>query len=398
MKIFKFELKRFILNKRNRYLLTLISVLVVFYAAYSTISLLNLFSRSYLTELSQTAQSNEKSLTDSIKSFQDSIQSSKNQSEISNNNTSIYYMNKLKILYHSQVQVLETKNINRYYDLQKQIDIITLKENQNSMPQSGLIQQNFELKQDIKYIQLVQKRHLDFEIMPSVQAHAFGNFQQQFVPILSSALFIVLFASMVSITVASGYEANENRWYRFADIDLKKNLIVKVFAGTVATYVWLVVASIAYFIVIATVNGVGSWNYPAYLGDVNVTTGFMLTNISISNGILDIGCVFYLFFVLLFLASLGALISVFVKRSMVVFGVISLLVLGYSMIENISWLVPFQPYIPMSYFSPLKLFGNPTSFAGKYSVLVGVVYLTLLSVIFMLIAGFVIKNQRMRKL
>lgn len=43
MKYFKFELKKFILNKRNRYLLALISSLIIVYSVYNTISFTNIF-------------------------------------------------------------------------------------------------------------------------------------------------------------------------------------------------------------------------------------------------------------------------------------------------------------------------------------------------------------------
>lgn len=255
--------------------------------------------------------------------------------------------------------------------------------------------QDKALKQEIKYITTVQERHLNFEVMASMQSHAFGNFHQQFIPILSSSLFIVLFSSMISILVASGYESKENRFYRFAGIDLRKNLLIKVLSGTLATFAWILLSSIVYFLIIGVVNGFGAWNYPAYLGNVDFMR-FTLTNITIANGILDLGSVFYLFFVILFLASLGALISVFVKRSMVVVGVIALFVMGYSMIGKVSWIISIKRFIPFSYFEPLKLFGNPTDLFGRYSLVVGASYLFVLSALFLSISIFVLKNQKIR--
>lgn len=66
MKYFKFELKKFILNKRNRYLLALISSLIIVYSVYNTISFTNIFKNN-ITSLVQEVQTNEKSVRITLK-------------------------------------------------------------------------------------------------------------------------------------------------------------------------------------------------------------------------------------------------------------------------------------------------------------------------------------------
>ena len=385
MKDFKFELKKFILNKKNRYILVLISAIIVGYSTYTTISFTSLFSNN-TASLLQDVQDNEKSVQDNIKNNEDILKDAKTSAARDQLNDTLNYYKEQNIIYEKQVTALNANHINEYFRLQKKVDQLLLN------AENG---QDKALKQEIKYITTVQERHLNFEVMASMQSHAFGNFHQQFIPILSSSLFIVLFSSMISILVASGYESKENRFYRFAGIDLRKNLLIKVLSGTLATFAWILLSSIVYFLIIGVVNGFGAWNYPAYLGNVDFMR-FTLTNITIANGILDLGSVFYLFFVILFLASLGALISVFVKRSMVVVGVIALFVMGYSMIGKVSWIISIKRFIPFSYFEPLKLFGNPTDLFGRYSLVVGASYLFVLSALFLSISIFVLKNQKIR--
>ncbi|CAM3114796.1 ABC transporter permease [Lactococcus hircilactis] len=385
MKDFKFELKKFILNKKNRYILVLISAIIVGYSTYATISFTSLFSNN-TASLLQDVQDNEKSVQDNIKNNEDILKDAKTSAARDQLNDTLNYYKEQNIIYEKQVTALNANHINEYFRLQKKVDQLLLN------AENG---QDKALKQEIKYITTVQERHLNFEVMASMQSHAFGNFHQQFIPILSSSLFIVLFSSMISILVASGYESKENRFYRFAGIDLRKNLLIKVLSGTLATFAWILLSSIVYFLIIGVVNGFGAWNYPAYLGNVDFMR-FTLTNITIANGILDLGSVFYLFFVILFLASLGALISVFVKRSMVVVGVIALFVMGYSMIGKVSWIISIKRFIPFSYFEPLKLFGNPTDLFGRYSLVVGASYLFVLSALFLSISIFVLKNQKIR--
>ena len=393
MKYFKFELKKFILNKRNRYLLALISSLIIVYSVYNTISFTNIFKNN-ITTLAQEVQTTEKTVQDNIETTEESLKTTKVKAESDDLNNTLSDLNQEDNIYQKQIAAIGANDINEYYHLQKEIDQLYFKQ-YGSQSSSG---QDKFVKEELKYIKTVQERKLDFEAIPTMQSHAFGNFHQQFIPILTSSLFIVLFASMVSILVATSYESKENRFYRFAGIDLQKNLIIKVLSGTLATFAWIIISSIIYFLVIGVVNGFGAWIYPAYLGDSDLKTGFTLTNLTIPNGILDLGSILYLFFVIFFLASLGALISVFVKRSMVVVGVIALFVMGYSMIGDVPWIISIRRFVPFSYFEPLKLFGNPSALFGKYSILIGAGYLLSLSVLFLLISVFIIKNQKTRRI
>ena len=245
MKYFKFELKKFILNKRNRYLLALISSLIIVYSVYNTISFTNIFKNN-ITTLAQEVQTTEKTVQDNIETTEESLKTTKVKAESDDLNNTLSDLNQEDNIYQKQIAAIGANDINEYYHLQKEIDQLYFKQNGNK---SSSGQDKF-LKAEIKYIKTVQERKLDFEAMPTMQSHAFGNFHQQFIPILTSSLFIVLFASMVSILVATSYESKENRFYRFAGIDLQKNLIIKVLSGTLATFAWIIISSIIYFLVI----------------------------------------------------------------------------------------------------------------------------------------------------
>ncbi|MDN6065633.1 MAG: ABC transporter permease, partial [Lactococcus lactis] len=80
MKYFKFELKKFILNKRNRYLLALISSLIIVYSVYNTISFTNIFKNN-ITSLVQEVQTNEKSVQDNIETTEESLKTTKVKAE-----------------------------------------------------------------------------------------------------------------------------------------------------------------------------------------------------------------------------------------------------------------------------------------------------------------------------
>lgn len=190
MKYFKFELKKFILNKRNRYLLALISSLIVVYSIYTTISFSDIVGDN-TTTLLQGVQTTEMSVQDNIKNTEDILKTTKVKAELADLNDSLNYYLQEDNIYQKQIAVINANDINGYYRLQKEVDQLLLKQYGN---QSSSGQDKF-LKAEIKYIKTVQERKLDFEAIPTMQSHAFGNFHQQFIPILTSSLFIVLFAS-----------------------------------------------------------------------------------------------------------------------------------------------------------------------------------------------------------
>ncbi|MGF2129954.1 hypothetical protein ACQUED_10030 [Lactococcus lactis] len=185
MKYFKFELKKFILNKRNRYLLALISSLIIVYSVYNTISFTNIFKNN-ITSLVQEVQTNEKSVQDNIETTEESLKTTKVKAEDDNLNNTLSDLKQKDNIYQKQIAAIGVNDINEYYHLQKEIDQLYFKQNGN---QSSSGQDKF-LKAEIKYIKTVQERKLDFEAMPTMQSHAFGNFHQQFIPILTSSLFM----------------------------------------------------------------------------------------------------------------------------------------------------------------------------------------------------------------
>lgn len=388
MKLFNFEFKRFVSSKRNKYLLAIISLLIVGYGAYQTLYEVNTLKNTIQIQLKQGAKFNKNSASSAISKMKALLKSSKSEEERNSLTSSLTSFQEDLEIYKKQIIAINTNKINEYYSLQAQLDNITLNRNAGQSQQAYIIQADNWANQELSYIRAVQKRRLNFEGTATTQMHSFGNFQQQFLPLLFSSLFIVLFASMVSITIASGLEKAENRTYYFMGISRSEDLFSKVFAGTLVTYGWILLASLVYFMVIGFVNGFGAWNYPAYLSN----------NIVIANGIVDGISLLYFLLIIIFLASLGALISALAKKSLVVVAVIAILVIGYSMIENVKWMKPLQRFIPMSYFNPSNLLNNPSSLFGKSSLIIGVIYLLGLSVIFLELANLVFKNYKIRRL
>ncbi|MRM77273.1 ABC transporter permease, partial [Lactococcus lactis subsp. cremoris] len=163
MKYFKFELKKFILNKRNRYLLALISSLIIVYSVYNTISFTNIFKNN-ITTLAQEVQTTEKTVQDNIETTEESLKTTKVKAESDDLNNTLSDLNQEDNIYQKQIAAIGANDINEYYHLQKEIDQLYFKQNGNK---SSSGQDKF-LKAEIKYIKTVQERKLDFEAMPTM--------------------------------------------------------------------------------------------------------------------------------------------------------------------------------------------------------------------------------------
>lgn len=253
-------------------------------------------------------------------------------------------------------------------------------------------------KEDNEYIELVQSKHLSFEVNPLNQMHAFGFFQQQELNSgFFTIVFVFLYVLMLSPALASDFETKESRFYFFKRIGSLKNITQKILASVSSTYVWLLLLGLIIFLAIGVMNGFGTPNYPAYLIN-NVFLSAKVDNMSISNGRVILISLLYLPLVLSFLAALGSFISMCVKKSLVVAGVMAVLLVGYSFIRNIDFIQPFRKFIPFNYLNPIELLCHPKYLFGSDSLVIGVVYLLGLSLVFIWMSHILLKRYKIRRL
>lgn len=145
-----------------------------------------------------------------------------------------------------------------------------------------------------------------------------------------------------------------------------------------ATFLGILLLSFVDVIIVGLENGFGSWDYPAYL--VNIWSNpasdpTLPDNMAISVGSVIVLSMLYLFVVLLFLATLGAVIAVIFKRSMVVIGIMALIILGWASIASFSEIQMIKRCLPFSYLNPVELLCQPKYLFGNLSYFVGFINL-----------------------
>lgn len=202
--MFIFELKKFMINKRN----------VIMFLALSFVLLFTLYFSFFKTGLSRSIffQQAETSTQTILTTDTQSLTSHKlNEEEIAFQKDNIQLLSQ-------QIKALETKNINQYFDLQLQLD----KKLRKLSLDNGLGITSDVLKRnavEISYLSLVKSRKLSFEIMPTVQFNTFGQFvgftlESNYF----TTLFLLLFSFLVSTTVAFYIENKEIMTYKFLNI------------------------------------------------------------------------------------------------------------------------------------------------------------------------------------
>lgn len=380
----RFEIKKFFYSKKNLIVLGLLGLLLIISHFFYLNSSFNIESSKF-----PMIESIKYGISKGREKLQDSSYPEDLRAEAENN---------IKI-YNQQIAALKANRFNDYFEMQNKLEFQLLNHGKDD-PQ--MKEQNRQLKQSINYYNLVKKRHLDFELQPGAQILAFGAFIGTPLASMFTSMYLLIFAVLISVQISTHFESKEFLFYDFAKISRRKTLLQKVSAALFVTFSGILLISVVDIISVGLMNGFGSLNYPGYLINFKGVDGVMGTwkvdNMAIPNGQVILICLLYLFLILVFLSALGALLSVLFKKSLVVVGVIAVLIVGWSLIEKKDYMQFARPYVPMSYLDPKELLCNPAYLFGKSSLIVGVIYLLVLSAICFLLASILLKNYKVRRI
>ncbi|GAB2024225.1 ABC transporter permease [Lactovum odontotermitis] len=381
-----FELKKFVYNKKNLIVFAILALLLIGTHLFILNSSMNVdsFKQNKVGEIKYGISKAEESLQ-KIDYPEDLKSETKNNIET----------------YTQQIEALKSNHFNDYFKLQNQLDHQLLEHGKDD-PQFK--EQNAILQQNINYYNLVKSRHLDFELEPGAQIRAFGAFINASLYSMFTSIYLMIFSVLVSVQISTYFENKEFLFYDFAKIPRKKSLFHKVIAAVVVTFGWLLIVGIMDIVIVGLMNGFGDLNYPGFLinfaktaRDVE-TSGWKVDNMAIPNGEIILISLLYLLLILIFLSSIGAFLSTIFKKSLVVVGLLAVLIIGWSLVADEKSVQFIRPYVPMSYLNPRELLCNPFYLFGKNSLMVGVIYLTLMSIICYFAANLLLKKHKIRRI
>lgn len=126
-----------------------------------------------------------------------------------------------------------------------------------------------------------------------------------------------------------------------------KNIIFYHFSSNVFTLILChIISSLFYIVGVGFFNGFDSINYPSGIPGISLVRKEIVDTIYLIWGLL----------VLMFIVSFGILLSVLLRKSLLVIGVFSIIFLGYDMLKKQEFMTNILKYLPMSYFNPTENF------------------------------------------
>jgi ABC-2 type transport system permease protein len=395
MNLIRFEIKKFFLNKKNLILFAVFSSLLLGGRLQQEFQANNLKNnhQAAIQMVNQKIDACRK-----VQSFADENKLSQEERQRLQEDINIEQM---------KLTALQKNDINEYFNLRYESDRRDLEDMESRNP--NIIfgpNQKEETETEMRYIELVKSRGLDFEYQPGSQIYAFGKLVSGLTQIFSN-LWLLGFAIILSVSLASIFESKEERIYHSLSIKKFNILGSKLLSSVGVTYIWLWVLSLVFFIMFGVINGFGSPNYPAYLvnlpsleqlqagmGNVKIT----VANMAIGNGQVILLSLLYAVIVLFFLATIGMFFSILTKRSLVVVAIIAILIMGYESVKDKPWIQSIRKFIPMSYTNPIELLKYPEYLFGKNSLLVGALYLSGLTLLLLFFTNLTFKNYRIRRI
>ncbi len=365
MKYFKFELKRISRNRKNKILFLIATLLLVALVVYSA-----------SLKSSNTPKSLEGYLNQSISMTSQSLKGIKGdktapKSVISDIETNLNLLN-------GQKTALEQKNVNHYYQIQLEINKLSLKNDQVNVA---------DIKNENAYIRTVINRHLNFENYSGAQLHAFGITHEIFTPLIFSSLFCLVFMLMGGISFASDFESDSMKLYKTPTFNGKNIVLTTFITNFFIVGIWYLLAFLLYIISVGLLNGFGALNYPSGINGLLLVENWKIDGIYLLWG----------FLLIAFIIACGIYLSFLLKRSLLVIGSFAIIILGYNMIENQGFMQGLRKFLPMAYFDPVELL-QKTSYLPAHALIIGLFYLFALSLVFIGLSIIHFRKLHFRKI
>lgn len=203
---------------------------------------------------------------------------------------------------------------------------------------------------------------------------------------LSSTAILILFTVLLSDGVSSDIEDSQLNLYALVGRKNKLTLVVKLMVPVIITFAFTVSLFCLIYLIKGGIDGFGVWNYPYLSIGQDIFPIWEVVLKSLINAFLS----------LVFIASLGQLLSFIFRKSTVVIGMISLFLVAFMTFSKEEWFQPIKPFLPFEYMSYAQLM-NDAEVLPAQAFTIGVLYLSSLSILFVIISNILYRNYYWRK-
>ncbi|MCJ1989624.1 ABC transporter permease [Pseudolactococcus carnosus] len=369
-----FELKRFIKNPKNKICLAILVLFFLVLFGFNQLSVNQQFKTMTLasttTNLQQTKQS--------VAAIKTQVASAPEDTMLAKQ---LILSQEQEKMLSEQLKALTADDLDRFATLAYEADLAALK----SGDMAGSDDDQNRLNSSNYYL-AVKAVGGKMGLMANDAADASFKTGSAILHWLSATTLLVLITVLISDVVSSDIESSQIRFYQLIGGRKFRQLVLKLLLpiGVVGVVTVLTFAGI--YLISGLLNGFGTWHYPYSLSDGSIFSIWQLSLKSLG-----------LFLVsLLFIGSLGQLLSLIFKKSLVVIGLIVVCLTGFLTLEREVWFQPFKKFIPFEYLGYGRLI-NDIKILPDHFLLIGVVYLAGLSLIFLSISAYLYHQYYYRK-
>ena len=369
-----FELKRFIKNPKNKICLAILVLFFLVLFGFNQLSVNQQFKTMTLasttTNLQQTKQS--------VAAIKTQVASAPEDTMLAKQ---LILSQEQEKMLSEQLKALTADDLDRFATLAYEADLAALK----SGDMAGSDDDQNRLNSSNYYL-AVKAVGGKMGLMANDAADASFKTGSAILHWLSATTLLVLITVLISDVVSSDIESSQIRFYQLIGGRKFRQLVLKLLLpiGVVGVVTVLTFAGI--YLISGLLIGFGTWQYPYSLTDGRIFPIWQLSLKSLG-----------LFLVsLLFIGSLGQLLSLIFKKSLVVIGLIVVCLTGFLTLEREVWFQPFKKFIPFEYLGYGRLI-NDIKILPDHFLLIGVVYLVGLSLIFLSISACLYHQYYYRK-
>ena len=369
-----FELKRFIKNPKNKICL---AILVLFFLVLFGFNQLSV-NQQFKTMTLATTTTNLQQTKQSVAAIKTQVASAPEDTMLAKQ---LILSQEQEKMLSEQLKALTADDLDRFATLAYEADLAALK----SGDMAGSDDDQNRLNSSNYYL-AVKAVGGKMGLMANDAADASFKTGSAILHWLSATTLLVLITVLISDVVSADIESSQIRFYQLIGGRKFRQLVLKLLLPIGVVGVVTVLTFVGIDLISGLLNGFGTWRYPYLLSDGSIFPIWQLSLKSLG-----------LFLVsLLFIGSLGQLLSLIFKKSLVVIGLIVVCLTGFLTLEREVWFQPFKKFIPFEYLGYGHLI-NDIKLLPDHFLLIGVVYLVGLSLIFLSISAYLYHQYYYRK-
>ncbi|WP_161980327.1 ABC transporter permease [Streptococcus sp. S784/96/1] len=374
MRFWVFESKKYLANPKNIICLSLLVFIIFGLFGFNQIVLKPKLAIHETEMVNLNLQESQRS----VEELERMAQISPNDEEV---NTQLGYAKEIYNIRLEQKSALDKGDFSLYSDLENNLNKFQL-----SQIEDKDSKEYKEVMKRIDYHQSIKSVNGIPSIIINDTTDTSFVIGRTIVSWLSSTTFLVLFTILLADNLSSEIESSQIRLYHFLGRGKVSHLITKLIVPVFWTFLATIMSFGVLYLVKGVMDGFGTWQYPYLTEDKTIVP---IWSITLKSVLLFLSSLF-------FITSLGQLLSLVFKKSLVTIGMIVVSLTGFATIAQEEWFQSMKKFFPFEYMGYGQIL-NDSAVLPDNVFLIGMTYLLTLSIIFFIISNYLYKNYFIRK-